>query len=40
MIGKARAFDIMRNQANPLFAKYQAGDRDTARLVTDLLKQG
>jgi hypothetical protein len=40
MIGKARAFDIMRNQANPLYAKYQAGDRDTARLVTDLLKQG
>ena len=40
MIGKARAFDIMKNQANPLYAKYQAGDRDTARLVTDLLKQG
>jgi hypothetical protein len=40
MIGKARAMSIMRDESNPLYAKYRAGDPDTARLVTDLLKQG
>jgi len=39
-IGRARAMSIMRDESNPLYAKYRAGDPDTARLVTDLLKQG
>jgi hypothetical protein len=31
---------IMTDTANPLYAKYQAGDRDTVALVNNLLMQG
>jgi hypothetical protein len=37
---KAQANDIMTNTANPLYAKYQAGDKDTVALVNNLLMQG
>jgi hypothetical protein len=39
MVGRARAFDIMKNPQNPLHARYAGGDREIADLVTDLLKQ-
>ena len=38
--GKARAMDIMTNAQNPLYAKYQKGDKATADLVFDLLQHG
>ena len=38
MVGKARAMDIMRNPQNPMHKLYQSGDRETANLVTDLLR--
>jgi hypothetical protein len=40
MAGKARGMDIMTNSSNPLHAKYIAGDKQTADLVSDLLKNG
>jgi ElaB/YqjD/DUF883 family membrane-anchored ribosome-binding protein len=40
MAGKARAMDIMTNPQNPLYAKYQKGDKGTADLVFDLLQHG
>ncbi len=40
MAGKARAMDIMTNPSNPLHTKYASGDKDTATLVSDLLKHG
>jgi hypothetical protein len=39
MVGRARAFDIMKNPQNPLHTRYTSGDREIADLVTDLLKQ-
>lgn len=39
MVGKTRAFDIMKNPQNPLHQRYASGDREIADLVTDLLKQ-
>lgn len=38
MVGKARAFDIMKNPQNPLHQRYKTGDKEIAALVTDLLK--
>jgi len=38
--GKARAMDIMTNPQNPLYTKYQKGDKGTADLVFDLLQHG
>jgi hypothetical protein len=38
MVGKARAFDIMKNPDNPLHKRYTSGDKEIAALVTDLLK--
>ena len=38
--GKTRAMDIMTNPQNPLYAKYQKGDKATADLVFDLLQHG
>lgn len=40
MAGKARAMDIMTNPQNSLHKKYTSGDKDTATLVADLLKNG
>jgi hypothetical protein len=40
MGGKHRAKDIMTNEANPLYKKYQDGDEETVKLVTRLLSQG
>ena len=40
MAGKARAMDIMTNASNPLHGKYASGDKETATLVSDLLKNG
>lgn len=40
MAGKARAMDIMTNPQNPLYSKYQKGDKGTADLVFDLLQHG
>jgi hypothetical protein len=40
MAGKARAMDIMTNTSNPLHGKYASGDKTTADLVSDLLKNG
>jgi hypothetical protein len=40
MAGKARAMDIMTNPSNPLHGKYASGDKTTADLVSDLLKNG
>jgi hypothetical protein len=40
MAGKARAMDIMTNPQNPLYSKYQKGDKGTAELVFDLLQHG
>jgi len=40
MAGKARAMDIMTNPSNSLYKKYTSGDKDTATLVADLLKNG
>lgn len=40
MAGKARAMDIMTNPSNPLYQKYTSGDKETATLVNDLLKNG
>lgn len=37
---KAQANAIMTDKANPLYAKYQEGDKDTVSLVTNLLSQG
>lgn len=37
---KQQANEIMTNTANPLYAKYQAGDKDTVALVNNLLMQG
>jgi hypothetical protein len=39
MVGKSRAFDIMKNPQNPLHQRYTSGDKEIADLVTDLLKQ-
>jgi hypothetical protein len=38
MVGKTRAFDIMKNPDNPLHKRYTSGDKEIAALVTDLLK--
>lgn len=38
MVGKSRAFDIMKNPQNPLHQRYTSGDREIADLVSDLLK--
>lgn len=38
LVGKTRAFDIMKNPDNPLHKRYISGDREIANLVTDLLK--
>lgn len=40
MAGKARAMDIMTNPSNSLHKKYTSGDKETATLVADLLKNG
>ena len=40
MAGKARAMDIMTNKSNPLYGKYNSGDKETANLVSGLLKNG
>jgi hypothetical protein len=32
--------DIMTNPSNSLYKKYTSGDKDTATLVADLLKNG
>ena len=40
MAGKARAMDIMTNPQNSLYKKYTSGDKETATLVADLLKNG
>jgi hypothetical protein len=40
MAGKARAMDIMTNPQNTLYKKYTSGDKETATLVADLLKNG
>lgn len=40
MAGKARAMDIMTNPSNSLYNKYVSGDKETATLVNDLLKNG
>jgi hypothetical protein len=40
MAGKARAMDIMTNPSNTLYKKYTSGDKETATLVADLLKNG
>lgn len=40
MAGKSRAMDIMTNKSNPLHEKYVSGDKETANLVSDLLKHG
>jgi hypothetical protein len=38
--GKGRANDIMTNKTNPLYEKYQQGDRETVELVRSLLVNG
>jgi hypothetical protein len=40
MAGKARAMDIMTNPQNSLYTRYKSGDKETATLVADLLKNG
>jgi hypothetical protein len=40
MAGKARAMDIMTNPSNSLYKRYTSGDKETATLVADLLKNG
>lgn len=38
--GQARAKDIMTNPENPMYKKYQEGDKEAVSFVTNLLSQG